>query len=177
MVRHANGHCAVPEVWEHSKGDDVIQFVRQERRTPLVNCLNWVFKEVVSWETDLGELHHRRSHLTKLRGWVALKTSKLGSIVTWYSLSLSLSFVCMCVSMHTHAYVYVEVKKMSNVFLNWCLSFLLEQRLLLSLELTGWSAGSQDPLLPISPGISGPRFCLVGFFFFFFFFFYFGGGG
>lgn len=44
----------------------------------------------LSQEMGLGELHQRRFHLTKLRGWVALKKCKLGSIVTGV-LSLSLS--------------------------------------------------------------------------------------
>lgn len=82
MTRRGDKHCAVPEVWEHSKGDDVIQFARHGSRTPLVDYLNRVLKEGVSWETELGEPQQRGFHLTKLRGWAALKKCKLGSIVT-----------------------------------------------------------------------------------------------
>lgn len=101
-----------------------------------------------------GVPQQRGFHLTKLRGWAALKKCKLGSIETRFSLSLlsfSFLYVCVLLCAHMHMCAWRWIRCQSVVFLNWCPSFLLKQGLLLSLELTDWSAGSQDPLVPISP--------------------------
>lgn len=56
MVRCGNIYDAVPEVWEHSKGDDVIQSVRGGQEDSYVAYLNSVFQEGVPG-AGAGMLH------------------------------------------------------------------------------------------------------------------------